>query len=85
MQRTVDEAFSQALDAKSLVPIQGRLPAWARDIDIARRPALKRRYEHAQDVLATDDKGGHEDEEAVDQALAELSAVLDEALQEVRG
>ncbi|WP_234332594.1 hypothetical protein [Streptomyces sp. NRRL S-87] len=85
MQATMDAAFSQAIEEKSLTPIQAWLLVWARDIEIARRTDLRRRYQHAQDVLATYDKHEHGDEGAVNRALAELSAVLDEALQAVRG
>jgi hypothetical protein len=85
MQRTMDEAFSHAIDEKSLAPIQAWLLVWARDIEIARRHDLRLRYQHAQDVLTSYDKGEHDDEGAVNHALAEISAVLDEALQAVRG
>ncbi|MET9607384.1 hypothetical protein ABZZ17_20300 [Streptomyces sp. NPDC006512] len=85
MQRTMDEAFAQAIDHKSLAPIQAWLLVWAQNIEIARRLDLRSRYQHAQDVLATYDKHGHDDEEAVNRALAEISAVLDEAQQAVRG
>ncbi|MEU6862250.1 hypothetical protein ABZ924_03060 [Streptomyces sp. NPDC046876] len=85
MQRTTDEAFSQAMDEKSLTPIQTWLLLWARDIEIARRLDLRTRYQPAQDVLALYDRHEHDDEAAVNEALAEISAVLDEALQAVQG
>ncbi|MEU1374917.1 hypothetical protein ABZ442_14750 [Streptomyces triculaminicus] len=85
MQRTMDEAFSHAIDEKSLAPIQAWLLVWARDIEIARRTDLRLRYQHAQGVLALYDKREHDDEAAVNRALAEISAVLEEALQAVHG
>ncbi|MFJ5811109.1 hypothetical protein [Streptomyces sp. NPDC093093] len=85
MQRTMDEAFSQAIDHKSLAPIQAWLLVWAQNIEIARRADLRTRYRHAQDVLTSYDKHEHGDEDAVNKALAEISAVLDEAQQAVRG
>ncbi|MGA4960482.1 hypothetical protein [Streptomyces lavendulocolor] len=85
MQRTMDDAFSRAIDEKSLTPIQAWLLLWARDIEIARRRDLRVRYQHAQNVLTSFDKGEHDDEGAVNHALAEISAVLDEAQQAVRG
>ncbi|MFF8387100.1 hypothetical protein ACF053_26120 [Streptomyces kanasensis] len=85
MQRTMDAAFSQAIDEKSLTPIQAWLLAWSRDIEIARRLDLRVRYERAQDVLTGYDKGEHDDEEAVNNALAEISAVLDDAQRAVCG
>ncbi|GGU52312.1 hypothetical protein [Streptomyces lavendofoliae] len=56
-----------------------QLLAAARDAEIARRPDLFRRLNHAQDVLARYDAGQHDDETVVDQALADISAVLAEA------
>ncbi|AKL70553.1 hypothetical protein M444_34555 (plasmid) [Streptomyces sp. Mg1] len=85
MQRTMDEAFSQAIDHKSLAPIQVWLLVWAQNIEIVRRVDLRTRYQRAQDVLAMYDKHEHDDEDAVNKALAEISAVLDEAQQAVRG
>lgn len=85
MQRTMDEAFSQAIDRKSLAPIQAWLLVWAQNIEIARRQDLRMRYQHARDVLTMYDKHEHDDEEAVNNALAEISAVLDEAQQAVCG
>ncbi|MGW7063988.1 hypothetical protein ACWGHM_36560 [Streptomyces sp. NPDC054904] len=85
MQRTMDEAFSQAIDHKSLAPIQAWLLVWAQNIEIARRVDLRTRHQHAQDVLASYDRHEHDDEDAVNKALAEISAVLDEAQQAVRG
>ncbi|MFF8829296.1 hypothetical protein [Streptomyces sp. NPDC015131] len=51
----------------------------ARDAALARRPDLFRRFEHAHDVLARYDRHEHDDEEAVDQALTDIAAVLTEA------
>ncbi|MFJ3835499.1 hypothetical protein ACIPY6_08260 [Streptomyces sp. NPDC090054] len=84
----MDEAFSRAIDHKSLAPIQAWPPVRAQNIEIAGRVDLRTRYQHAQDVLTSYDKHGHDDEDAVNavnKALAEISAVLDEAQQVMRG
>lgn len=62
-----------------------QLLAAARDTVIASSPDLSRRFEHAQDVLARYDRHEHDDETAVDQALADISAVLAEATAIARG
>ncbi|MFF8832421.1 hypothetical protein [Streptomyces sp. NPDC015131] len=85
MRRTMDEALALSVDTKSPTPVQAWLLRWARDIEIARRPDLRLRHQHAQDVLDGYENGVHDDEEAVDQALAEISAVLDAAQRAVRG
>ncbi|MFI5621576.1 hypothetical protein [Streptomyces sp. NPDC051567] len=85
MQHTMDEALSQALGHKSLAPVQAWLLLWAQNIEIARRGDLRTRYQHAQDALALYDQHEHDDEEAVHKALAEISAVLDEAQRAVLG
>ncbi|MGW6869997.1 hypothetical protein [Streptomyces sp. NPDC054901] len=87
----MDEAFSRAIDHKSLAPIQAWPPVRAQNIEIAGRVDLRTRYQHTQDVLTSYDKHGHDDEDAVNavnavnKALAEISAVLDEAQQVMRG
>jgi ribosome-binding protein aMBF1 (putative translation factor) len=56
-----------------------QLLAAARDAEIARHPDLAQRLNHAQNVLARYDRHEHDDETAVDQALADIAAVLAEA------
>ncbi len=51
--------------------------AWARDIEIARRPDLAARHAHARNNLE------HEDANIARKALREPSAVLDEAMKTV--
>lgn len=77
MQATKDEAFAKAVEWRSLSPVQGWVLLWARDIEIARRPDLSARHARAKDNLE------HEDPTIAQQALRELSAVLDEALKAV--
>lgn len=48
MQRTKDEAFAKAVEWQSLSPVRSWVLAWARDIEIARRPDLATRYVHAK-------------------------------------
>ncbi|WP_446046502.1 hypothetical protein [Streptomyces olivaceus] len=73
MQQTKDEAFAKALDWQSLSPVRSWALAWARDIEIARRPDLATRHTRAKNDLE------HEDADMARAALRELSAVLDEA------
>ncbi|MFI6371725.1 hypothetical protein [Streptomyces sp. NPDC050546] len=79
MQATKDDAFAKAVEWQSLSPVQSWVLAWARDIEIARRPDLSTRYAHAKTNLE------HEDPAIAQDALRELSAVLDEAMKAVRG
>ncbi|MFG2929983.1 hypothetical protein [Streptomyces achromogenes] len=57
----------------ALRPVQSRILAWARDIEIARRPDLSSRCARAQGNLE------HEDPVVAQDTLRELSAVLDAA------
>jgi hypothetical protein len=77
MQRTKDEAFAKAVEWQSLSPVRSRVPTWARDIGIARRPDLAARHADARNNLE------REDVDVARQALRELSAVLDEAMKAV--
>ncbi|GGL74501.1 hypothetical protein GCM10010129_17800 [Streptomyces fumigatiscleroticus] len=77
MQRTKDEAFAKAVEWQSLSPVRSWTLAWARDIEIARRPDLSARHARARGNL------DHEDPAVARQALRELSAVLDEAVRAV--
>ncbi len=79
MQRTKDEAFAKAVEWQSLSPVQSWVLAWARDIEIARRPELSARHARATSDLE------HEDPVVAHEALRELSDVLDEAMKAVRG
>jgi hypothetical protein len=79
MQATKDEAFAKALEWQSLSPVRSWVLAWARDIEIARRPDLSARYTQAKSNLE------HEDPSIAQAALRHLSAVLDEAMKAVRG
>jgi hypothetical protein len=78
MQARKDEAFAKALEWRSLSPVQSWVLIWARDIEIARRPDLSARYTRAKSGLE------HEDPVTAQEALRELSAVLDEAMRAVR-
>lgn len=78
MQQTKDEAFAKALEWQSLSPVRSWVVAWARDIEIARRPDLATRHTRAKNNLE------HEDADVARAALQELSAVLDEAIKAVR-
>ncbi|MFE0330428.1 hypothetical protein ACFW08_27245 [Streptomyces sp. NPDC058960] len=78
MQRTKDEAFAKAVEWQSLSPVRSWVLAWARDIEIARRPDLSARHARAKGNLE------HEDAAVAREALRELSAVLDEAMRAVR-
>ncbi|MFH9659237.1 hypothetical protein ACH4NF_30550 [Streptomyces sp. NPDC017248] len=78
MQATKDDAFAKAVEWQSPSPVQSWVLIWARDIEIARRPDLSSRYAHAQNNLE------HEDPVVAQDALRELSAVLDEAIKAVR-
>ncbi|MFD5281713.1 hypothetical protein [Streptomyces rubrogriseus] len=77
MQQTKDEAFAKALEWQSLSPVRSWVLAWARDIEIARRPDLAARHSRAKDNLE------HDDADVAHEALRELSAVLDEAMKAV--
>ncbi|MEV6941953.1 hypothetical protein AB0N07_08090 [Streptomyces sp. NPDC051172] len=78
MQAMKDDAFAKAVEWQSLSPVKSWVLAWARDIEIARRPDLSTRYAWAQNNLE------HEDAAIAWEALRELSAVLDEAMKAVR-
>ncbi|MDX3797176.1 hypothetical protein [Streptomyces sp. AK04-3B] len=78
MQSTKDEAFARAVEWQSLSPVRSWVLAWARDIEIARRPDLSVRHARAKSDLE------HEDPVVAQDALRELSAVLDEAMKAVR-
>ncbi|GHJ37750.1 hypothetical protein [Streptomyces sp. TS71-3] len=78
MQRTKDEAFTKAVEWQSLSPVQSWVLAWARDIEIARRPELSARHARASSDLEDKDPAVARD------ALRELTAVLDEAMEAVR-
>ncbi|BFO13729.1 hypothetical protein SHKM778_01170 [Streptomyces sp. KM77-8] len=79
MQAAKDDAFAKAVEWQSLSPVRSWVLTWARDIEIARRPALSSRFAQAQSRLE------HEDPAIAEEALRELSAVLDEAMEAVRG
>ncbi|WP_189214617.1 MULTISPECIES: hypothetical protein [Streptomyces] len=79
MQRTKDEAFAKAVEWQSFSPVRSWVLAWARDIEIARRPDLAARHARARSNLE------HEDTAVAQEALRELSLVLDEAMQAVQG
>ncbi|MEU7558816.1 hypothetical protein [Streptomyces eurythermus] len=78
MQATKDDAFAKAVERQSLSPVRSWVLMWARDIEIARRPDLSSRYVRAQSDLE------HEDPVVAQDALRELSAVLEEAMKAVR-
>lgn len=78
MQQTKDEAFAKAVEWQSLSPVQSWVLAWARDIEIARRPDLSARHATATGNLE------HEDPAVAREALRELTAVLDDAMKAVR-
>ncbi|MER5471670.1 hypothetical protein [Streptomyces sp. NPDC002685] len=78
MQAKKDEAFAKAVEWQSLSPVQSWVLTWARDIEIARRPDLAARYSHATSHLE------HEDPATAQEALRELTSVLDEAMKAVR-
>jgi hypothetical protein len=79
MQATKDEAFARAVEWRCLSPLQSWVLIWARDIEIARRPDLFSRLARAQGKLQSEDPA------TAEEALRELSAVLDEAMKAVRG
>ncbi|MHB9859284.1 hypothetical protein [Streptomyces sp. YIM S03343] len=79
MQATKDEAFAKAVEWQSLSPVQSWVLMWARDIEIARRPDLSARLARAKAHLE------HEDPATAEEALRELSVVLDIAMKAVRG
>ncbi|MFJ4617625.1 hypothetical protein [Streptomyces sp. NPDC088812] len=78
MQATQDEAFAKAVEWQSLSPVRSWVLTWARDTEIARRPDLSSRYAQARSDLE------HEDAVIAQDALKELSAVLDDAMEAVR-
>jgi hypothetical protein len=78
MQAQKDEAFAKAVEWQSLSPVQSWVLTWARDIEIARRPDLSTRHDWAKRNLE------HQDPAVAQEALRELSAVLDEAMKAVR-
>ncbi|WP_189322264.1 hypothetical protein [Streptomyces flaveus] len=78
LQNTKDEAFAKAVEWQSLSPVRSWVLAWARDVEIARRPELSTRHARAKSNLE------HEDPAVAQEALRELSAVLDEAMKAVR-
>ncbi|TPQ19744.1 hypothetical protein [Streptomyces sporangiiformans] len=78
MQAEKDEAFAKAVEWQSLTPVQSWVLIWAREIEIARRPDLSARYTDAKSNLE------HEDPATAQEALREMSAVLDEAMKAVR-
>ncbi|MFF4802593.1 hypothetical protein ACFY1U_29990 [Streptomyces sp. NPDC001351] len=71
-----DEAFAKAVEWQSLSPVRSWVLIWAREIEIARRPALSKRY------LQTENDLEHADPAIALEAL--LRAVLEEALKAVR-
>ncbi|MGW2742621.1 hypothetical protein [Streptomyces sp. NPDC001450] len=79
MQATKDDAFAKAVEWQSLSPVQSWVLIWATDIEIARRPDLSSRFARAQSTLEDEDPATSQE------ALRELSAVLDEAMKAVRG
>jgi hypothetical protein len=79
MRATKDEAFARAVEWQSLSPVQSWVLLWAREIEIARRPDLSARLAHAKARLE------HEDPVLAEEALREMSLVLDEAMKAVRG
>ncbi|WP_030601243.1 hypothetical protein [Streptomyces achromogenes] len=78
MQATKDDAFAKAVEWQSLSPVQSWVLMWARDIEIVRRPGITSRYTRAQSNLE------HEDPVIAQEALKELSAVLDKAMKAAR-
>ncbi|MFF9458181.1 hypothetical protein [Streptomyces flaveolus] len=78
MQQSKDEAFAKAVEWQSLSPVRSWVLAWARDIEIARRPELSARHARAQRDLEDEDPA------VAQEALRELSEVLDEAMRAVR-
>ncbi|WP_105975785.1 hypothetical protein [Streptomyces geranii] len=78
MQAQKDEAFALAVEWQSLSPVRSWVLAWARNIEIARRPELSVRFARAQSLLE------HEDPVTAGEALREVTAVLDEAMRAVR-
>ncbi|MFJ2513652.1 hypothetical protein ACIPEL_21195 [Streptomyces griseoviridis] len=79
MRRTKDEAFAEAVERQSMSPVGSWVLAWARDIEIARRPGLSARQVRARGLLE------HEDPAVARKALRELRAVRDEAMVAMRG
>ncbi|GAA0685353.1 hypothetical protein ACOZEM_04285 [Streptomyces cellulosae] len=83
-QRTKDEASAKAVEWKSLSPVRGWVLTWARDIEIARRPDLAARYAPYAPYARAKSYLEHEDPETAEEALRELTAILDEAMKTVR-
>ncbi|MEU9217122.1 hypothetical protein AB0D47_11345 [Streptomyces sp. NPDC048376] len=77
MQQSKDEAFAKAVEWESLSPVRSWVLAWARDIEIARRPDLSARHAHAKSRLEDEDPA------VAQEALQELSNVLSEAMKAV--
>jgi hypothetical protein len=77
MQTTKDAAFAKAVEWQSLSPVRSWVLAWARDIEIARRPSPRARFAQAKENLE------HEDPDIARDAVEELGAVLDEAMRAV--
>ncbi|MGW4908617.1 hypothetical protein [Streptomyces sp. NPDC004270] len=78
MQATKDEAFAKAVEWQSLSPVQSWVLIWAKEIEIARRRDLSARYAQAEHNLE------HDDPVIAQEALRELSAIIEEALRAVR-
>lgn len=78
MQESKDDAFAKAVEWQSLSPVRSWVLAWARDIEIARRPDLSARHVRAQSKLEDEDPA------VAQAALRELSDVLSEAMKAVR-
>ncbi len=55
MQRTKDEAFAKAVEWQSVSPVRSWVLAWARDVEIARRPGLTARHARARSNLEHED------------------------------
>jgi hypothetical protein len=79
LRRTQEKARAKAAGWRSSAPVRSWLPTWARDIKIARRSDLRARHDRATGNLE------HKDATVALKALRELTAVLDEALNAVRG
>ena len=78
MQRTKDAALARAVEWQSPSPVRSWVLAWARDIEIARRPDLAARHARATSGLEVADRA------VAGAALRGLSAILDEAMKAVR-
>ncbi|MEU5699629.1 hypothetical protein [Streptomyces aurantiacus] len=78
IQAEKDEAFAKAVEWQSLTPVRSWVLIWAREVEIARRPALSTRYADATSNLE------HANLATAQDALRELSSVLDEAMKAAR-